>query len=184
MAAETTPNADIEALSYEDAREQLVGVVGKLEAGGASLEESLALWERGEALARRCEEWLEGARKRLAAARDQAGRGPADPPDRSGALHQVPLQVDVEFRHRPLQLQAAKRLKQQLLDRDPGIPFLVAGTTCHGAWVGGGLIEGVLVGVHVVVPEGAFLQVRRRCTSSAWSGRPAAPAGVPSVRRG
>ena len=46
-------------------------VVGKLEAGGASLEESLALWERGEALAKRCEEWLEGARKRLAAARDQ-----------------------------------------------------------------------------------------------------------------
>ncbi|MDQ0768429.1 exodeoxyribonuclease VII small subunit [Pseudarthrobacter defluvii] len=44
---------------------------GRLEAGGASLEESLALWERGEALAARCEEWLEGARKRLAAARDQ-----------------------------------------------------------------------------------------------------------------
>ena len=72
MAAEPSPNADIEALSYEDAREQLVAVVGKLEAGGASLEESLALWERGEALAKRCEQWLEGARKRLAAARDQA----------------------------------------------------------------------------------------------------------------
>ena len=41
--------------------------------GGASLEDSLALWERGEALAKRCEEWLEGARKRLAAARNQAG---------------------------------------------------------------------------------------------------------------
>ncbi len=74
MTAETTPNADVEALSYEDAREQLVGVVGKLEAGGASLEESLALWERGEALAKRCESWLEGARKRLAEARDQAGQ--------------------------------------------------------------------------------------------------------------
>ena len=60
---------DIDALSYEDAREQLVAVVSKLEAGGTSLEDSLALWERGEALARRCEEWLEGARKRLAAAR-------------------------------------------------------------------------------------------------------------------
>lgn len=58
-------------LSYEEAREQLIAVVGRLEAGGASLEESLALWERGEALAARCEEWLEGARKRLAAARDQ-----------------------------------------------------------------------------------------------------------------
>ncbi len=78
MAAETTPNSDIEALSYEDAREQLVGIVGKLEAGGASLEESLALWERGEALARRCELWLEGARKRLADARDQAGQAGQD----------------------------------------------------------------------------------------------------------
>lgn len=74
MPAETHPNADIDGLSYEDAREQLIGVVGKLEAGGASLEESLALWERGEALAKRCEQWLEGARKRLAAARDQAAQ--------------------------------------------------------------------------------------------------------------
>jgi exodeoxyribonuclease VII small subunit len=68
---EAKTGSDIEALSYEEAREQLVQVVGRLEAGGASLEESLALWERGEALAKRCEEWLEGARKRLAAARDQ-----------------------------------------------------------------------------------------------------------------
>ena len=75
MAAETTPNADIEGLSYEEAREQLVGVVTRLEAGGASLEESLALWERGEALAKRCEQWLEGARKRLAAARGPARAG-------------------------------------------------------------------------------------------------------------
>jgi exodeoxyribonuclease VII small subunit len=74
MAAETKPNADIDGLNYEDAREQLVGIVGRLEAGGASLEESLALWERGEALAKRCEQWLEGARKRLAAARDQAAQ--------------------------------------------------------------------------------------------------------------
>lgn len=58
-----------EELSYEEAREQLVAVVSRLEAGGVSLEESLALWERGEALAARCEEWLEGARRRLDAAR-------------------------------------------------------------------------------------------------------------------
>ena len=64
-----TGQPDIESLSYEEAREQLVAVVSKLEAGGTSLEDSLALWERGEALAKRCEEWLEGARKRLAAAR-------------------------------------------------------------------------------------------------------------------
>ena len=62
-------------LNYEEAREQLVAVVTKLEAGGVSLEESLALWERGEALAQRCEEWLEGARRRLDAARRQPTEG-------------------------------------------------------------------------------------------------------------
>jgi exodeoxyribonuclease VII small subunit len=73
-AGQDAPNADVAALSYEQAREELVGVVGQLEAGGASLEESLALWERGEALAQRCEQWLEGAKARLAAARrDDAG---------------------------------------------------------------------------------------------------------------
>lgn len=62
---------EVSELSYEEAREQLVKVVGQLEAGGVSLEQSLALWERGEALADHCERWLEGARKRLAAAREQ-----------------------------------------------------------------------------------------------------------------
>lgn len=71
-AEANTPDDNLDALSYEDAREQLMGVVGRLEAGGASLEESLALWERGEALAKRCEEWLEGARRRLAAARSKS----------------------------------------------------------------------------------------------------------------
>jgi len=52
-------------LSYESAREELIEVVRKLEAGGATLEESLALWERGELLAKTCQEWLDGARKRL-----------------------------------------------------------------------------------------------------------------------
>ena len=51
--------------SYEEAREELIEVVRTLEAGGTTLEESLALWERGEALARTCQEWLDGARKRL-----------------------------------------------------------------------------------------------------------------------
>ena len=51
--------------SYEEAREELIEVVRTLEAGGTTLEESLALWERGEALARLCQEWLDGARKRL-----------------------------------------------------------------------------------------------------------------------
>lgn len=64
--------ADVAGLSYEQAREELVAVVSRLEAGGVSLEESLALWERGETLADRCEAWLEGAKARLAAARDKA----------------------------------------------------------------------------------------------------------------
>lgn len=57
------------ALTYEEARDELVAVVARLEAGGASLEESLRLWERGEALAARCQQWLDGARERLAAVR-------------------------------------------------------------------------------------------------------------------
>ena len=68
----STPGAaagpDVSALSYEQARDDLVAVVSRLEAGGATLEESLALWERGEALAARCQEWLDGARRRLDAA--------------------------------------------------------------------------------------------------------------------
>lgn len=51
--------------SYEEAREELVEVVRTLEQGGTSLEESLALWERGEALAKICQEWLDGARRKL-----------------------------------------------------------------------------------------------------------------------
>jgi len=57
-------------LSYEQARDELIAVVSELEQGSATLEQSLALWERGEALAQRCEEWLVGARARLDAARN------------------------------------------------------------------------------------------------------------------
>ncbi len=60
---------DSTGLSYEPARDELIQVVARLEAGGASLEESLTLWERGEALAVRCQDWLDGARARLDAAR-------------------------------------------------------------------------------------------------------------------
>ena len=65
--------ADVSALGYEQARDELVSVVARLESGAQSLEESLALWERGEALAARCQEWLDGARQRLSAVRDTAG---------------------------------------------------------------------------------------------------------------
>ena len=56
---------DIQSMSYEQARDELAKVVSALEAGSVTLEESMNLWERGEALAKRCEEWLSGARKRL-----------------------------------------------------------------------------------------------------------------------
>lgn len=54
-----------EEIPYEQAREELVEIVRSLEAGGLTLEESLALWERGEKLATLCQTWLDGARERL-----------------------------------------------------------------------------------------------------------------------
>ena len=71
MAAE--PKNDVSALSYEAARDELIRVVNELEQGSSSLEQSLALWERGEALAARCEAWLQGATARLDAARKDNG---------------------------------------------------------------------------------------------------------------
>ncbi|GLY25322.1 exodeoxyribonuclease VII small subunit [Micromonospora sp. NBRC 101691] len=68
MTAEKNP----ENLSYEQARAELASVVERLEAGGTSLEESLALWERGERLAEICQHWLDGARARIDAARQEA----------------------------------------------------------------------------------------------------------------
>jgi exodeoxyribonuclease VII small subunit len=59
----------VDTLSFEAARDELVRVVAELEQGAPTLEHSLALWERGEALAARCEEWLLGAKRRLEAAR-------------------------------------------------------------------------------------------------------------------
>ena len=58
-------------LSYEEARGELATVVERLEAGGTSLEESLALWERGEELAAVCQRWLDGTRTRLDQARER-----------------------------------------------------------------------------------------------------------------
>lgn len=56
--------------SYEEARDELAKVVAALEAGGVGLEESLKLWERGEELAAICQEWLDGARAKLEAAKN------------------------------------------------------------------------------------------------------------------
>ena len=66
--AQDAKNADVTKLSYEQARDQLFQVVASLEQGSATLEESMALWERGEALAAQCELWLSGAKARLDAA--------------------------------------------------------------------------------------------------------------------
>lgn len=63
---EATGPAD--ALGYEQARDELIDVVRRLETGGTTLEESLALWQRGEELAKVCRRWLDGARARLDAA--------------------------------------------------------------------------------------------------------------------
>lgn len=64
------------SLGYEQARDELIEVVRKLEAGGTSLEDSLALWERGEELAKVCRHWLEGARARLDSALAAREAGP------------------------------------------------------------------------------------------------------------
>ncbi len=56
---------DVEQMGYEQARDELTDVVRKLEAGGLPLDDAVALWERGEALARRCEDQLAGARERV-----------------------------------------------------------------------------------------------------------------------
>ncbi len=74
---------DRESLSYEQARDELAGVVKRLEAGGLSLEQSLDLWERGEKLAAICAEWLDGARARLTTA--MAAREPDDAGPDAGA---------------------------------------------------------------------------------------------------
>ena len=77
-APDPDPGRELAALSYEQAREELVEVVRTLEAGGTTLEESLALWERGEALAARCQAWLDGARDKLDAAVAGQNRPPGE----------------------------------------------------------------------------------------------------------
>ena len=70
-------------LTYEQARAELAAVVERLEAGGTTLEDSLALWERGEQLADVCQRWLDGARARLDAARQQRVGSEASEAERS-----------------------------------------------------------------------------------------------------
>jgi exodeoxyribonuclease VII small subunit len=91
---------EIAKLSYEQARDELVSTVQKLEQGGITLEESLSLWERGEALANRCESWLVHAKERL----ETSERSPEQDPDskahegsRSSApAEDTPVETDTE----------------------------------------------------------------------------------------
>jgi len=63
----TEINKDIESMTYEQARDELTKVLSQLEAGSVTLDQSMALWQRGELLAQKCEEWLSGARAKLEA---------------------------------------------------------------------------------------------------------------------
>ncbi|WP_143340629.1 exodeoxyribonuclease VII small subunit [Demequina sp. NBRC 110057] len=83
-------DADIASLSYEESRDELVAIVAKLEAGAATLEESLGLWERGEALAARCQELLDGARDRITASRGDDEDDAAD----AGVIGIIPADED------------------------------------------------------------------------------------------
>lgn len=65
-------------LSYEEARDELAEIVESLEDGSATLEESLKLWERGEELAKICQEWLDGAKKKLDAAKSTSDKKPVE----------------------------------------------------------------------------------------------------------
>jgi len=90
-AAEGTDAASSQALSYEQARDKLAAVVKRLEAGGLTLEQSLELWERGERLAAVCEEWLAGARARLAAAMAKRDDATADEGSAGGGEDDAPF---------------------------------------------------------------------------------------------
>ncbi len=68
---------DIADLRYEEAREELIGIVAKLEAGQAPLEDSMHLWRRGEALAAHCSRWLDGAQAEIERATTAGPTGPS-----------------------------------------------------------------------------------------------------------
>jgi exodeoxyribonuclease VII small subunit len=83
VASETEQtDAQTDALSYEQARDELASVVKRLETGGLTLEQSLELWERGERLAAVCGRLLEGARARLSAATAERSGDADDDADR------------------------------------------------------------------------------------------------------
>ena len=92
---------DVAALSYEHARDELIAIVAKLETGSATLDESLGLWERGEALAARCQDLLNGARDRITESRGESEvddtLGNVDAAD-AGIIGTVPADYSEESR--------------------------------------------------------------------------------------
>lgn len=83
---------DVQTLTYEQARDELIAIVAKLEAGSATLDESLGLWERGEALAARCQDLLAGARDRITEARGDDED--LDPAADAGVVAVIPEDAD------------------------------------------------------------------------------------------
>ena len=75
----TSGDAPDQDLTYEQARDELVQVVQRLESGGVPLDESLALWERGEHLAAVCQQRLDGAKAKVDATRARSGAADPDP---------------------------------------------------------------------------------------------------------
>jgi exodeoxyribonuclease VII small subunit len=88
-APEDSADADVQALSYEQARDELVRIVARIESGEAPLEESMKLWERGEALATHCQAKLDQAQTRLDSATEAAEPVTGDPADESSGAGQA-----------------------------------------------------------------------------------------------
>ena len=65
--SKTADFPDIKDLTYEQARDELISIVAQLEGGQIGLEDSMSLWQRGEALATHCSTWLDGAEAKLTA---------------------------------------------------------------------------------------------------------------------
>lgn len=91
-ADETTPPAPVDELSYEQARDELVALVARIESGQVPLEESMALWERGEELAAHCQGKLDAAQETLdrATRRGEDAGEPAEG-DSAATLEQDPV---------------------------------------------------------------------------------------------
>ena len=87
---------DVSELTYEQARDELIAIVAKLEAGAATLDESVGLWERGEALAARCQALLDGASERIQAVHSDPAEEFVEHAADAGVIGVVPADDDAE----------------------------------------------------------------------------------------